>query len=117
MESDKHLLATAEGWRAKVACRPENRLGQFIVGRLVLLKVERDDFLALGGPYFSGRSSNFQRFGTSDGTLSRIDLFFDRHIGGRKNLLRTSAARSAISVVIPIDFDGHIRLSPDAVFC
>src|SRR5688500_14738316 len=95
MEADDQGLAFAESRGSQIAARADDQLCERRVVRSVLLHIEVNDVLALGGVNVIRLSSQRQRLICVDCRFLGVLLFFHSDVGVRKKLLRLSASRSA----------------------
>ena len=107
VESNQHRFADLHRRCAKIACRTEHYRSKRVVIRTVFLKINTRDLLALGDQQRGHPFQQGQRLGITVSRFASIDLFAGVYVAGRKKLLRTSAGRSALAVVTPVDLLRH----------
>jgi hypothetical protein len=78
----------------------------FVVGGAIT-PCELKQFLAFGDPHFVGFSGLFKCLFSIEFDLVGDDMFRLRDVLGSQELLGAGAARSALSVVVPLNIDGH----------
>lgn len=110
MEADDKDISDAKGRRPERAAAAEYQLGDLGIGGLAS-HVELDELLALGDPQLTCAA------GLAEGLFFvQLDLVGQDELRlldvlGSQELLGTGAARSALSVIIPVDIDGHTNPS------
>jgi hypothetical protein len=72
-------------------------------------------FLALGNDQFGHPIKNRQNLGTFDSFFGRVLFGRDLRTVLGKKLLRSSATRSAATVIVPMDFLSHKSNSEDQI--
>ena len=106
MKTHDEGIADAKCRCPEGAAAPQNYLGDLIVC-IAIRPVELEELFALRDPHLFGIMGQIQCFLSMDLDLVGDDEIGLRDVSGSQELLGTGATRSALSVVIPLDVDGH----------
>ena len=102
-EADEPGLAGANGWRAQVARRTDCCLLERFVVEGVLLRLERQDLLALCDVDLRGVGEQCADVVGAEPFLARVDRLTDGDSGVLEERVRALAARSTLAVVVPVN--------------
>ena len=115
MKSDHPSLALLNRWCPKVSARSEASLHELSLSGRFALEIKLHHLLALRHDDTSRVSEDAHQVLLSEALFARVHCLTDSHIPAGEELVSAGAARSAFSVVVPVNALRH-EILIDAFF-